>query len=64
MNTNTLLENMDFYSPAVFSIEVKGKVDKGLWEYPGEPDNSYHLRDDKIMTTKLEEKERSLIRLL
>lgn len=50
----TSLKTLDFYSPAVFYIEVKGKVDKSLSESLGAMKISHHMRGDKTIVSRLE----------
>jgi len=53
MGTLIPLNKVDFYSPAVFLIEVKGKVDKSLSDTLGALKINYHTIDGKTTVSRL-----------
>ncbi len=56
MGTLAPLKKVDFYSPAVFLIEVKGKIDKSLSDTLGASKISYYPIDEKTTVSRLKVK--------
>ena len=50
------LKKVDFYSPAVFLIEVKGKIDKSLSDMLGVLKISYDPIDEKTTVSRIKVK--------
>jgi len=53
MGTQIPLKKVDFYSPTVFLIEVKGKIDKNLSDTLGDLKISHNTIDEKTTVSRL-----------